>query len=228
MSKKALLAYSMLLASPISTHANCWFFEEVDKGFQHMEKRMTNMRNMFSEMEKQLYANDPSQINNTKGKIAINQKEDNVLIDLNLGKGITNFDAKIKTKKSGYKKDQIVISTEEPQKQTIVITVVDNYLSINQTTQTKQVKKEKADTCTCKTCKKCKKPITKKYAESFTQSSSTIARTFDKKLDIEKTEIEYDAKEGILSIIIPKEKIDKLQGKTINIKIKTEKQVDGK
>jgi len=226
MNKKTLLAYSMLLTSLVSKNTNCWFFAEMDKHFQQMERRMANMRKIFGEMEEQFYKEDSSQTmreNGTKSKIGIDQKDDTVLINLDLGKGIKDFDAKIKIKKDGYSKDQIIIKIEQPKKQKIVITSIGNYLCINKTAYIKEKLNEKK--CQRKKCKKCKK----QYSSFVSKSSFTTGRTLDKKVDIEKAKLEYDANEGILSVIIPKEKIEEPQGKTIDIKInKAKAKLDGK
>lgn len=217
MNKKQILVYSILLTTLTIKQTSCWFFDEMDKHFQQMENRMKNMRKTFRQMEEDFHSNNIKQSKN--GNININQKDNNIVISIDLGKNITNFDAKIKTKQTGHSKDQIIIKTEQPKQQNIVITVIDNYLSINKKTQITHENKQNA--CTCNTCNACKKPNIQRYSSAISQSSSTVGQTFDKKLDIQKAEIEYDTHTGNLTIVIPKDTAEKVNGKTIAVKIKS-------
>ena len=179
------------------------------------------------------------------------KKDDKAIVIIELGKDIKKFNANIETKKAGFNRDQITIQTtlrdafQAPQnnqvpianekdyekKQDIVINVIGNYLAIDQKTQQKTKNKIKAPAITKENnnteiieAKEKSVPKIEKYESSYQSSFSQMSKTLSKKLDIEKAELEYDEKEGILTIEIPHIKEDKKLGKKINVKIKKNKE----
>jgi len=242
MNKKTVLAYSMLLASLVSKNTSC-FFKEMREYIHHVENRM---HKMFADMEQRAM-----KIEGAKGVIDIVEKDNKAIITIELGKNIkeADFDAKIKTKKAGYKMDQIIVKIKKPQKQDIAISIVGNYLAVEQSSQQSLEKKIEKPTKTTKLQSKTKektfryepngstlddrdhlkiedkeeKPKIEEYSASYQSSFSQMSKTMSKKLNIEKVELEYDEKEGILTIEIRYIQEDKRLGKKIGVKIKRDR-----
>jgi len=215
MNKKTLYLCATLLAT-VMVKTNCGIFSQMDEHFSRMHQEMERMRASFSNWHSNIQDDDffgGAKLGSPKNRININQQDDKMVISLNLGKGITEFDAKIKTKKEGYKQDQLIVTTKEPAEGKIVISVNGKYLSINQNMQRKteehQEKKEQAND----------KDKQTQHAMSYQSSSFHTGQTLKHKLNIDETNITYDDKEGALLIEIPTIKeADKT--KKIEVKIK--------
>ena len=218
MDKKTLLAYSMLLATVVSQNVHCRFFREVERYFEQAER---NMRKMFTKIEKREF-----KFKQVKNTVNITEKNGQAIITIELGKDIKEFNADIKTKKAGFKIDQITIQTEQPKQQDIIISIVGNYLALEQHTQTLRQDTQDAKTITdaeaTQDQAKQKTEKIEKYSTSYQSYSSQVGKTLSKKLDVEKTELEYDEKTGILTVVIPHVQEEKKLGKKIDVKIKKE------
>lgn len=214
--KKVLLFGSLGFITISTKQTLCYsMFEEMDKQFEQIQKNMSGMRNMFAQMEEEMLKNNENMVQfdqiSTKNSINIQEKDKSAIISIDLGKNIKDFEAKIQTKKDGFKQDQITIKAREDKNQnqnmSITIKANENYLSITQNSCSKTEKKEES------------KEINNKEQNIFTSSIST-GQTFTKNLDISKTIIEYDEKTGILTLTVPEEKLEENTGKVIDIKIK--------
>jgi len=225
MDKKTLLAYSMLLAKVASQNAHCRFFREVEQYFEQAER---NMRKMFTNLEKK-----EMKFKQVKNTINIIEKNGQAIITIELGKDIKEFNADIKTKKAGFKIDQVTINTQEPKQQDIIISIVGNYLALEKhmqektlahdakaSAQGKQDTKTITDIETAQDQVEQKTPTVEKYSASYQSYSCQVGKTLSKKLDTEKTELEYDEKTGILTVVIPHVQKEKKLGKKIDVKIK--------
>lgn len=265
MSKKTMLAYSMLLASLVSQNANCGIFREMNWKIQKMEAAVNNemrvidtygyraanqdkgsmtialeqremeiRRNlrgmeirsnlekiqkeqgeMRSKLNKVLSEDIPEEAFIKHKNIDISQKDTKIIITIDLGKNIEKFDTKTKTESNTCKKDQIIIEVQNPQQQ-IIISTTENFLTLEENKQIKTITRKKipkpfdtefsinSETLILNSNKLEEiKPGVERYEESYQSSSSTKEYILEKKLDIENTDLEYDEKTGILTVVIP-------------------------
>jgi len=133
-----------------------------------------------------------------KSSAKVSTKNKKVYISIELGNQAETFSAEIQTKKDGHKVNQVSIKIEKPYAQSIKINVNKKGLEI---THSKQ--KEKSGS----------------KNKDQQMSLSNLYHTLDQKLNLEKTEIEYDKGSGILSIIIPEMKILKKPIKSIEVAV---------
>jgi len=210
MDKKTIYLCAALL-TVLAVKTNCGIFSQIDEHFSRMQQEMERMRASFSNWHSNVQDDDffgGAKLGGQKSRINIDQQDDKIVISLNLGKGITEFDAKIKTKKEGYKQDQLIVTTKEPAKGKIVISINGKYLSIAQNMEArKEEKQEKAEDKQAR------------HAVSYQSSSFHTGQTLEHALNIDETNITYDDKEGILLIEIPTMK-EEDKTKKIEVKIK--------
>ena len=247
MNKKTLLAYSMLLAALAGQNVNGHpFFGKMEKRMRHMEQRMQRMFDEFDLMGRMFddFADmdddfDGIKFDEPRSEITITEKDGKAIVTIELGKDIEKFDADIKTKKAGFKMDQITIQTQKPKKQDIVINIVGNYLAVDQEVQEhierkteKPAQQAKTTTADSQIATDTNKQVADKkaepkqqvqqYAASYRSYASQVGKTLSKKLDTAKAELEYVKKDGKLTIAIPYIKEAKKVGTKINVKIKAE------
>ncbi|GAG81553.1 unnamed protein product [marine sediment metagenome] len=155
-----------------------------------------------------------------KSRINIDQQDKKAVISISLGKGITEFDAKIRTKKEGYNQDQLVVTTKEPAKGKIVISVNGKYLSINQSMLLRQAPAFAKASADRQDERALRQAQDETHAVSYQSSSFHTGQTLEHALNIDETNITYDDKEGVLLIEIP---IVKEEDKTKKIEVKIKK-----
>ena len=185
-------------------------FGKMQQDIEAMREHMNDMFDGFQDwVSDGMQFKDATKSEKKGNNLKLKYENGKAVITVKL-EGVDTFDAKLTPKKDRFDIASLVIKTEEPKKQQIVISIDRNYVDIYQRVEA-QLKPEPKQSD-----KEADKPNAR--ISKFTVSESNVTRSLPQLLNLQDAAIEYDKKVGLLTITIPE--VKKEEGKEIEVKIK--------